>query len=76
MRGRVTYREEVAVSSVNEVEGSIGKPGAGGNVMNLEVNVLWWGPRGNRSWIRDSKRTTGAWSVTLHSPISSALNLT
>jgi len=58
MRGRVTYREETAVSSVNESEGFVGKPGPGGNVVNLEVDVLWRGPRGNRSYIiRALKRT-------------------
>ena len=76
MRGRVTYREKTAVSSMDEVEGSVGKTGAGGNVMNLEVDVLGRGPRGNRGCIRDSERTMMAWGVMLHSPISSALNLT
>lgn len=77
MQGRVTYREEAAVSSVNEIEGFVGKPGPSGNVVNLEVNVLRRDPRGNRSCvIRVPKRTTGAWRVMLHSPISSALNFT
>ena len=76
MWGRVTYREKTAVSGVNKVEGTVGKPGAGGNVVKLEVDVLGRRPRGNRGWIRVSKRTTTAWCVMLHSPISSALNLT
>jgi len=75
MWGRVTYREKAAVSSMDEVEGSVGKPSVGGNIVNLEVHVLWGGPRGNRGCIGVSKRTTMAWRVTLDSPISSALNL-
>lgn len=76
MRRRVTYREKAAVASVNEVEGSVGKPGVGGNIVNLKVHVLWRSPRGNRGCIGVSKRTTMAWRVTLDSPISSALNFT
>lgn len=76
MEGRVTYSEKAAVPSVNEVEIPAGKPGAGGNVVNLEIDVLRRGPRGNRNYIGISECTSVVWYVTLHAPISSALNLT
>lgn len=75
----MTYGEKAAVSSVDEVEGLAGKPGFSGNIMKLEIDVLWWGPGGNRRCIRGTRTCEHAsvtWYVTLHRPISSALNFT
>lgn len=63
MEVKVTYWEEAAVTSVNEIEGSGRKPGAGGNIMNLEVDVIRRGPRGNWRCIKKCEHATELWCV-------------
>ena len=48
---KVPYREKTAVASVNEVKGRAGEPRAGGNVMDLEIDILWRSPSGDRDCI-------------------------
>ena len=51
MWGKVTYREKTAVARMNEIEGRVGKPSSGGDVVNLEHDVVRRGPCGNRGCI-------------------------
>lgn len=49
------------MTGVHEIEGSGGKPGVGGNIMNLKVDVIRRGPRGNWRCIKKCEHATELW---------------
>ena len=73
---RVTYAEKAAVPCMNEVEVRVRESSPGGDVLDLEVDVLRRAPCGDWSCIDAPQRAAITCYGSLDAPMSSPLNLT